>query len=105
MPDPKNGSTRTKFRPSDQIEISLDLRGSRNLFALHAFGGADRPGPLCSLIEALGDAEQLRYAREHRDVVQRFGRFPHRNPALGRETTPAEQTFLELDGFWARFLA
>jgi uncharacterized protein (DUF924 family) len=47
------------------------------------------------LYEALGDAEQLRYAREHRDVVQRFGRFPARNRALGRATTPAEQAFLE----------
>jgi uncharacterized protein (DUF924 family) len=47
------------------------------------------------LYEALGDAENLRYAREHRDVVQRFGRFPHRNDALGRDTTPAERTFLE----------
>lgn len=51
------------------------------------------------LYEALGDGEQLRYAREHRDVVQRFGRFPHRNRALGRETTPAEQAFLKPDGF------
>jgi uncharacterized protein (DUF924 family) len=47
------------------------------------------------LYETLGDAEQLRYATEHRDVVQRFGRFPHRNRALGRDTTPAEQAFLE----------
>jgi uncharacterized protein (DUF924 family) len=51
------------------------------------------------LYEALGDAEQLRYATEHRDVVQRFGRFPRRNRALGRDTTPAEQAFLEADGF------
>lgn len=51
------------------------------------------------LYEALGDAEQLRYATEHRDVIQRFGRFPHRNFVLGRETTPAEQAFLEGEGF------
>ncbi len=50
------------------------------------------------LYAALGDAEQLRYASEHRDVVQRFGRFPRRNRALGRDTTPAEQAFLEADG-------
>jgi uncharacterized protein (DUF924 family) len=49
------------------------------------------------LYEALGDAEQLRYATEHRDVVQRFGRFPHRNRALGRDTTPTERAFLEDD--------
>jgi uncharacterized protein (DUF924 family) len=47
------------------------------------------------LYEALGEAEQLRFAIEHRDVVQRFGRFPGRNRALGRDTTPAEQAFLE----------
>ena len=52
-----------------------------------------------SLYEALGETEQLRYATEHRDVVQIFGRFPHRNRALAREPTPAEQAFLGADGF------
>lgn len=51
------------------------------------------------LYEALGDAEQLRYATEHRDVIRRFGRFPHRNVVLGRDTTSAEQAFLEGEGF------
>jgi uncharacterized protein (DUF924 family) len=51
------------------------------------------------LYEALGETEQLRYATEHRDIVSRFGRFPHRNRAPGRDTTPAEQAFLEADGF------
>ena len=49
------------------------------------------------LFEALGDAEQLRYAAEHRDVIRRFTRFPHRNRALGRDATPAEQAFLQAD--------
>lgn len=47
------------------------------------------------LVAALGDAEQLRYAERHREIVQRFGRFPHRNAALGRETTEAEAAFLQ----------
>ncbi len=47
------------------------------------------------LYEALGDAEHLRFASEHRDIVQRFGRFPGRNVALGRATTPAEKAFLD----------
>ncbi|MDH3910199.1 MAG: DUF924 domain-containing protein [Rhodospirillales bacterium] len=38
------------------------------------------------------------YAVRHRDVVARFGRFPHRNAALGRETTPEEQAFLKEPG-------
>jgi uncharacterized protein (DUF924 family) len=39
------------------------------------------------------------HAHEHRDVIARFGRFPHRNPMLGRETTPEERAFLEAGGF------
>ncbi len=46
------------------------------------------------LYAALADAELLRYARDHRDTIQRFGRFPGRNRALGRETTPPEREFL-----------
>lgn len=34
------------------------------------------------------------FAREHRDVVRRFGRFPHRNTILGRASTPDERAFL-----------
>ncbi|MBV9994109.1 MAG: DUF924 family protein [Caulobacteraceae bacterium] len=39
------------------------------------------------------------WATHHHDVVQRFGRFPHRNRALGRTTTPGEQAFLDEGGF------
>lgn len=38
------------------------------------------------------------YARLHRDIVERFGRFPHRNRALGRDDTPAEREFLRDGG-------
>ena len=38
--------------------------------------------------------DQLDYARRHRAVIARFGRFPHRNRILGRESTPAETAFL-----------
>ncbi|MFN3388158.1 MAG: DUF924 family protein [Allosphingosinicella sp.] len=43
-----------------------------------------------ALFTALGDAEQLDYARKHHDVVERFGRFPHRNAVLGRTPRPDE---------------
>jgi uncharacterized protein (DUF924 family) len=43
--------------------------------------------------------EALRWARHHHDVVQRFGRFPHRNTVLGRVSTPEETQFLQEDGF------
>jgi uncharacterized protein (DUF924 family) len=44
-----------------------------------------------ALFERLGDAEQLRFARLHRDIIARFGRFPHRNASLGRLPTEEEK--------------
>ncbi|NML75941.1 DUF924 domain-containing protein [Rhizobium sp. S-51] len=52
-----------------------------------------------TLRDETGDAESLRWAVEHRDIIARFGRFPHRNAALGRETTPSEQAYLDGGGF------
>jgi uncharacterized protein (DUF924 family) len=43
--------------------------------------------------------EVLKYAHIHRDIIVRFGRFPHRNKALGRDTTEQEQEFLDQGGF------
>ena len=42
------------------------------------------------LFTALGDHEQLGYAKKHRDIIERFGRFPHRNAMLGRAPRPDE---------------
>ena len=42
------------------------------------------------LFTELGEAEQLGYAKKHRDVIERFGRFPHRNAILGRAPRPEE---------------
>lgn len=50
---------------------------------------------LCQLLP--GDA--ARHARIHLEIVERHGRFPHRNALLGRRTTPAEQAFLDDGGF------
>ena len=49
------------------------------------------------LCNALGQSQD--YAQEHLDIIEKFGRFPHRNPALGRVTTAEEQAFLEAGGF------
>ena len=42
------------------------------------------------LFTALGNAEQLKYARLHYAIIERFGRFPHRNAILGRKPTALE---------------
>jgi uncharacterized protein (DUF924 family) len=52
-----------------------------------------------ALFEALGNDGFTRYAYLHRDIIARFGRFPHRNAALGRTSTPAETEFLATGGF------
>ncbi|MET3660141.1 DUF924 family protein [Aquamicrobium ahrensii] len=44
-------------------------------------------------------ASYLEYAVDHHDIIERFGRFPHRNGPLGRETTPEEKAFLDGGGF------
>lgn len=51
-----------------------------------------------TLTRRLGEPD-LSHAREHRDIISRFGRFPHRNPILGRKMTPEEMRFLENGGF------
>ena len=56
----------------------------------------------CALTEPLNAFEETadahRYAIAHRDIVQRFGRFPHRNAALGRQSTSEEIEFLKQPG-------
>ena len=48
-----------------------------------------------SLFEALGNESLLKYETEHTDIIERFGRYPHRNKVLGRASTPEEEAFLE----------
>jgi uncharacterized protein (DUF924 family) len=60
----------------------------------------DRCVALCEAMKAeTGDEGNLKWALIHRDVIARFGRFPHRNRALGRQTTAEEQAFLDEGGF------
>ncbi len=93
---------------ADAIERGHDRRTEpvlRGFFYLpfeHSENLADqhRSVALCEAMEAeTGDAGNLKWAIQHRDIIVRFGRFPHRNAALGRQTTPEEQAFLDSGGF------
>jgi uncharacterized protein (DUF924 family) len=53
----------------------------------------------CKLHREWGDAESLKWAELHADIIRRFGRFPHRNAILGRVSTAEEQAFLDGGGF------
>jgi uncharacterized protein (DUF924 family) len=51
------------------------------------------------LFRAMKDKDMIHWAKVHYDIIKRFGRFPHRNEILGRNSTPEETAFLENGGF------
>jgi uncharacterized protein (DUF924 family) len=86
------------------IERGFDLQTSvreRSFFYLPFEHSEHMPDQerCCDLFRATGDAEALKWAELHTDIIRRFGRFPHRNAVLGRMTTPDEQAFLDSGGF------
>jgi uncharacterized protein (DUF924 family) len=92
----------------DQFPRNLfrdDARGFDRMFGLperrffytplmHSENLADQERCI-ALCRAAGDVEGVKYAELHVDVIRRFGRFPHRNRALGRATTDEERAFLD----------
>ncbi len=52
------------------------------------------------LFEGAGDERSLEFARRHYDIIRRFGRFPHRNAALGRKTRPEEAALIAEGVHW-----
>ena len=89
----------TRARAIERVFLYLPLEHSENL--------ADQQHAV-RLFDALAASvsSELRpafdgfldYARRHLEIIERFGRFPHRNAALGRETTAAEADFLRQPG-------
>jgi len=75
------------YLPFEHSELLADQDRSVELFtawaAAHVDGSAD---------------EEMKFVHRHREIVARFGRFPHRNAALGRESTPEELAFLTEKG-------
>jgi len=75
-----------------------DLRSFFYLPFEHSEDLADQERGI-TLYKAAGDADNLKWAVIHADIIRRFGRFPHRNAVLGRISTPEEHKFLDDDGF------
>ena len=82
----------------DDRRVDASMRGFFFLPFMHSEDLADQER-CCELYRAANDTEGLKYALDHADIIRRFGRFPHRNRALGRATTPEEQAFLDAGGF------
>ena len=77
--------------------IDADLRLFFYLPFAHSEQLADQERSV-ALCRELGE-ENLAHAQGHHDIVKRFGRFPHRNPILGRVMTAEEQRFLDEGGY------
>jgi uncharacterized protein (DUF924 family) len=83
-----------QLEPVQRIFLYLPLEHSENLDDQHQCVLLYQ-----RLIAANDDlADTLDYAIRHRDVIEKFGRFPHRNAILGRESTPTELEFLKQPG-------
>ena len=93
------GARRREPRHPQRLRRQLpDLRGFFYLPFEHSENLADQERAI-ALYKAAGDADGLKWAELHADIIRRFGRFPHRNAVLGRVTTAEEQTFLDDGGF------
>jgi uncharacterized protein (DUF924 family) len=78
-------------------EVSRELRAFFYLPFCHSEDVADQERAVTLMRELGGEAAQA--AERHRDIIRRFGRFPHRNPILGRTMTAEEQDYLDQGGF------
>ena len=87
------------LRPIERVFFNLPLEHSESLEDQQRSVALGK-----SLAERVPDAHRelfdgyLKYAERHRDIVLRFGRFPHRNAILGRESTEEEIAFLQQPG-------
>jgi len=78
-------------------QIARELRKFLVLPFAHSEDLADQERSV-ALARRIGP-DDLAHAEHHRDIVRRFGRFPHRNKILGRETTAEEQKYLDAGGY------
>ncbi len=93
-----DGKARAVARHALEQGFDLECNGDERTFLYLPFEhheDADSQALSCTLFrERVGDAEVVRYAERHREIIERFGRFPHRNAILGRPSTPEETAFL-----------
>lgn len=74
------------------------LPGVRQLFIYLPFEHSEEIADQHRSLELFAGHPNYDYAVKHWEIIRRFGRFPHRNAALGRATTPEEAAFLEQPG-------
>ncbi|HLK25914.1 MAG TPA: DUF924 family protein [Caulobacteraceae bacterium] len=94
-------SARAMLEAGYDRAVALELRCFCYMPFMHSedLADQDRSISLFEALESAGGPSNVDYATSHRDIIRRFGRFPHRNGALGRTTAPEEQAFLDDGGF------
>ena len=81
------------MRPVERLFLYMPFEHSESL------ADQERACELMAPLAQFPETDDVyRYALAHRDIIARFGRFPHRNAALGRASTPAEIEFLRQPG-------
>lgn len=103
---PRAFATDAKARRATRLALErgfdAGLDAERRLFLYlpleHSEDLADQRLMVELVRERIGDPEYLDFALRHQEIVERFGRFPHRNAALGRQSTEEEVEFLKRPG-------
>lgn len=89
---------RAAIARGDDQKVASDLRPFVLMPLMHSESLADQEN-LLTLLNETDQPNTFKFAVIHRDIIARFGRFPHRNACLGRDTTAEEAAFLSGDGF------
>jgi uncharacterized protein (DUF924 family) len=92
------GLARRALARGFEHNFETELRSFFYLPFMHSEDLADQDYCL-AWYRAIGNPEGIKYAEIHRDAISRFGRFPHRNEILGRNSTPEEIAYLSAGGF------
>jgi uncharacterized protein (DUF924 family) len=83
------------------LKIDPPLRQFFYLPFMHSERLTDQDRSVRLFKARMEEGTNLLHARAHREIIRRFGRFPYRNEALGRDTTPEERAFLDEGGYGA----
>jgi len=97
-----DGLARRQAREAIAAGLDLQVETALRLFFYLPFEHSEAlpdQDEAIRLFSVLGDGELMKYAVLHRDLIVRFGRFPHRNAALGRQSTREELDYLASGGF------
>lgn len=97
--DAARAVARVALEAGHDCAVSAEARPFFYLPFMHSEDLTDQQQAV-ALYEALDSGESLEFAYQHRDIIARFGRFPHRNAILGRESTAEELAFLKTHKGW-----